>query len=74
MYMHANPHLKTNISTVMHENVNAITLNKRTCTLYICLVNYCMKCNLQNMYEEGDPEMKRTVAKAWTEAKFGRNP
>ncbi|VVA31113.1 PREDICTED: calcyclin-binding [Prunus dulcis] len=29
---------------------------------------------MKNMYEEGDPEMKRTVAKAWTEAKFGRNP
>lgn len=28
--------------------------------------------NLQNMYEEGDDEMKRTIAKAWTDARSGK--
>lgn len=27
---------------------------------------------LQNMYEEGDDEMKRTIAKAWTDARSGK--
>lgn len=26
----------------------------------------------QNMYEEGDDEMKRTIAKAWTDARSGK--
>ncbi|KAJ8449921.1 hypothetical protein Cgig2_029283 [Carnegiea gigantea] len=29
---------------------------------------------MKNMYEEGDEEMKRTIAKAWTEARSGRLP
>lgn len=28
---------------------------------------------LQNMYDEGDDEMKKTIAKAWTEARTGQN-
>ncbi|KAM1883409.1 hypothetical protein ACFX13_004779 [Malus domestica] len=27
---------------------------------------------MKNMYDEGDPDMKRTIAKAWTDAKFGQ--
>lgn len=27
---------------------------------------------LQNMYNEGDEEMKRTIAKAWTDARSGK--
>ena len=27
---------------------------------------------LQNMYDEGDEEMKRTIAKAWTDARSGK--
>lgn len=27
---------------------------------------------LQNMYEEGDDEMKRTIAKAWSDARSGK--
>lgn len=27
---------------------------------------------LQNMYEEGDDEMKKTIAKAWTDARSGK--
>lgn len=27
---------------------------------------------LQNMYDEGDDEMKRTIAKAWTDARTGK--
>ncbi|KAL6282638.1 hypothetical protein ACE6H2_013567 [Prunus campanulata] len=27
----------------------------------------------RNMYNEGDADMKATIAKAWTDAKFGRN-
>lgn len=30
--------------------------------------------HLQNMYEEGDDEMKRTIAKAWTDARSGKVP
>lgn len=26
----------------------------------------------QNMYEEGDEEMKKTIAKAWTDARSGK--
>lgn len=26
------------------------------------------------MYEEGDDEMKRTIAKAWTDARSGKVP
>lgn len=29
---------------------------------------------MKNMYEEGDDEMKRTIAKAWSEAHAGKNP
>lgn len=28
--------------------------------------------HLQNMYEEGDDEMKKTIAKAWTDARSGK--
>jgi hypothetical protein len=28
---------------------------------------------LQNMYDEGDDEMKKTIAKAWTDARTGQN-
>lgn len=28
---------------------------------------------LQNMYEEGDDEMKRTIAKAWSDARSGKS-
>lgn len=35
-------------------------------------LNYCILCNLQNMYEEGDEDMKRTIAKAWTDARSGK--
>lgn len=28
--------------------------------------------HLQNMYEEGDEEMKKTIAKAWTDARSGK--
>lgn len=27
---------------------------------------------LQNMYEDGDEEMKKTIAKAWTDARTGK--
>lgn len=27
---------------------------------------------LQNMYEEGDEDMKRTIGKAWTDARSGK--
>ncbi|XP_048438149.1 calcyclin-binding protein [Pyrus x bretschneideri] len=27
---------------------------------------------MKNMYEEGDPEMKQTIAKAWTDARLGK--
>lgn len=27
---------------------------------------------MQNMYEEGDDEMKKTIAKAWTDARSGK--
>lgn len=27
---------------------------------------------LQNMYDEGDDEMKRTIAKAWSDARSGK--
>lgn len=26
----------------------------------------------QNMYEDGDDEMKKTIAKAWTDARSGK--
>lgn len=29
-------------------------------------------CKLQNMYEEGDDEMKQTIAKAWSDARSGK--
>lgn len=28
--------------------------------------------NLQNMYEEGDDETKRTIAQAWSDARAGK--
>lgn len=34
------------------------------------LIQYCWA--LQNMYEDGDEEMKRTIAKAWTDARSGK--
>ncbi|PNX88063.1 calcyclin-binding protein, partial [Trifolium pratense] len=34
---------------------------------------YACKCNeMQNMYEDGDEEMKKTIAKAWTDARTGK--
>ncbi|KAL2930658.1 Calcyclin-binding protein [Bienertia sinuspersici] len=27
---------------------------------------------MKNMYEEGDEDMKRTIAKAWTDARSGK--
>ena len=27
---------------------------------------------MQNMYEDGDDEMKKTIAKAWTDARSGK--
>ena len=27
---------------------------------------------MKNMYEEGDDEMKKTIAKAWTDARTGK--
>lgn len=27
---------------------------------------------LQNLYEDGDEEMKKTIAKAWTDARSGK--
>ena len=36
-------------------------------------VNYqYMDSRVQNMYEEGDEDMKRTIAKAWTDARSGK--
>ena len=35
-------------------------------------VNQCMDLRVQNMYEEGDEDMKRTIAKAWTDARSGK--
>lgn len=29
-------------------------------------------CQSQNMYEDGDEEMKKTIAKAWTDARTGK--
>jgi len=29
---------------------------------------------MKNMYEEGDDEMKRTIAKAWTESREKKRP
>lgn len=37
-----------------------------------CLHFFLFVANLQNMYEEGDDEMKRTIAKAWTDARSGK--
>ena len=31
-----------------------------------------MDLRVQNMYEEGDEDMKRTIAKAWTDARSGK--
>jgi calcyclin binding protein len=31
-----------------------------------------MDSHLQNMYEEGDEDMKRTIAKAWSDARSGK--
>jgi calcyclin binding protein len=33
-----------------------------------CYMHSCV----QNMYEEGDEDMKRTIAKAWTDARSGK--
>lgn len=37
----------------------------------VSVIDYILY-NLQNMYEEGDEEMKRTIAKAWTDARSGK--
>lgn len=31
-----------------------------------------MDYHLQNMYDEGDEDMKRTIAKAWSDARSGK--
>jgi calcyclin binding protein len=31
-----------------------------------------MDFHMQNMYEEGDEDMKRTIAKAWSDARSGK--
>lgn len=41
------------------------------------LVCFQLRCDeycfyFQNMYEDGDEEMKRTIAKAWTDARSGK--
>lgn len=44
------------------------------CESYICKMTdgpFIMH-NLQNMYNDGDEEMKRTIAKAWTDARSGK--
>lgn len=47
-------------------------------SLHFVLVGKCWICiffrlnSLQNMYEEGDDDMKRTIAKAWTDARNGK--
>lgn len=47
-------------------------------TSNIWLLVSCIYCNhnewmiLQNMYEDGDDEMKKTIAKAWTDARSGK--
>lgn len=39
--------------------------------LFFGLLTY-MCLHLQNMYEEGDEEMKKTIVKAWTDARSGK--
>ncbi|RRT79388.1 hypothetical protein B296_00025454 [Ensete ventricosum] len=36
------------------------------------IFNFVTWVSLQNMYEEGDDEMKRTIAKAWSDARSGK--
>lgn len=33
---------------------------------------FLMLKKLQNLYEDGDEEMKKTIAKAWTDARSGK--
>ncbi|CAL4961324.1 unnamed protein product [Urochloa decumbens] len=35
-------------------------------------VTCCMHSPVQNMYEEGDEDMKRTIAKAWSDSRSGK--
>ena len=34
----------------------------------------CLSQMMKKMYDEGDDEMKRTIAKAWTEGQEKKNP
>lgn len=43
-----------------------------SCIEFLFLLYCTLICELQNMYEEGDDEMKRTIAKAWTDARSGK--
>lgn len=40
--------------------------------LYVIADLLWLTWKLQNMYDEGDDEMKRTIAKAWTDARTGK--
>ncbi|RWW18911.1 hypothetical protein GW17_00017080 [Ensete ventricosum] len=39
---------------------------------WFAIFNFVTWVSLQNMYEEGDDEMKRTIAKAWSDARCGK--
>lgn len=39
---------------------------------YFSTENQSLSVLLQNMYEEGDEDMKRTIGKAWTDARSGK--
>jgi calcyclin binding protein len=52
--------------------VSAFTNSHHLIDVCDALTTCYMDSHMQNMYEEGDEDMKRTIAKAWSDARSGK--